>query len=95
MTGTFSKVDVARLDHFVDSTGVNLSDIDLILGIYSGGAMLAPIIADELDLPLAFIKAKRYKGLNLNLVEFGYVALKEHLDSTTRRTNYQSYLIRR
>ena len=41
--------------------------------------MLAPIIADELDLPLAFIKAKRYKGLNLNLVEFGYVALQRAL----------------
>ena len=73
------KLMLQRLDHFVESTGVNLSDIDLILGIYSGGAMLAPIIADELDLPLAFIKAKRYKGLNLNLVEFGYVALQRAL----------------
>jgi adenine/guanine phosphoribosyltransferase-like PRPP-binding protein/membrane-associated phospholipid phosphatase len=68
-----------RLNHFVESTGVNLKDIDLILGIYSGGALLAPIISDELNLPLEFIKAKRYKGLNLNLIEFGYVALQRAL----------------
>ena len=52
---------------------------DLILGIYSGGSYAAPIVANELDLPLAFIKAKRYKGLNLNLVEFSYVALQRAL----------------
>ena len=55
-----------RLDHFVENTGIDINDIDLILGIYSGGALLAPIISEELNLPLEFIKAKRYKGLNLN-----------------------------
>ena len=77
--GVLKNLMLKRLNHFVESTGVNLKDIDLILGIYSGGALLAPIISDELDLPLEFIKAKRYKGLNLNLVEFGYVALQRAL----------------
>ena len=68
-----------RLDHFVENTGIDINDIDLILGIYSGGALLAPIISEELNLPLEFIKAKRYKGLNLNLTEFAYVALQRAL----------------
>lgn len=38
-----------RIDHFFQSTGTTANDYDVVLGIYSGGALIAPFVAHILE----------------------------------------------
>jgi adenine/guanine phosphoribosyltransferase-like PRPP-binding protein len=72
---TLQRTFLKRLDHFVEWTGTDPANIDIIVGIYSGGAFFAPLLAEELGRPYCFIKASRYKQLKLSFFEFGKTAL--------------------
>ena len=76
---TLKATFLKRLDHFVEHTKVNPEDIDVIVGIYSGGAFFAPLLAQELNRPICFIKASRYAQLKLSFWEFGKTAMMRAL----------------
>ena len=62
-----------RLTHFKKESGDLHADV--VVGIYSGGAILAPIFARQLNLPYCFIRVKRYDSCNLTLAEWSKTAL--------------------
>ena len=76
---TLKATFLKRLEHFVEHTKVNPEDIDVIVGIYSGGAFFAPLLAQELNRPVCFIKASRYAQLKLSFWEFGKTAMMRAL----------------
>ena len=81
-----------RLCHFLKVTKTKPSDYDVVVGIYSGGALLAPLLTRQLrDLrseddgndaaalqvhDLCFIKVSRYKSCNMDPVSLTKVTLE-------------------
>lgn len=51
----------ARLEDWSSKTGVALSEVDVVLGVHTGGAMLAPLVARRLGVgPPCYIRVSRY-----------------------------------
>ena len=73
------KTFLKRLEHFVEHTKVDVNDVDIIVGIYSGGAFFGSLLAQELNRPVCFIKASRYKQLKLSFFEIGKTAVMRAL----------------
>ena len=81
---TWARLDslcARRLKHFFRETRTTPGDYDVLLGIYSGGALLAPLIQRQISeartdtIPLEYIRCSRYDSCNMDPVSLSKVVL--------------------